>query len=189
MIHGIIIAGAGGQGIMLLGKVLAEAAMVENKNVTWLPSYGAEVRGGTANCMVIVSDEEIGSPYISKADSLIIMNEPSLSRFAGRAKDSGLLVVNSSLAKRDIDTKAEVLRFGFTEIADRLGNPRVANMVALGCFLAQTRLIDLKTVIEVFKKYAPKEKNDLFHVNKDALLEGAGLLKKKSKTGTKGKED
>jgi len=179
MIERVIIAGAGGQGIMLLGKVLAEAAMAENKNVTWLPSYGAEVRGGTANCMVIISDEEIGSPYINRADSLIIMNEPSLTRFAGRIKETGVLIVNGSLAKEDINTRAKVLKFGFTEIADRLGNAKVANMVALGCFLAWTKLIDLKTVIGVFEKYAPKDKKDLVLVNKNALLSGAELVTKK----------
>jgi len=181
MIERVIIAGAGGQGIMLLGKVLAEAAMSENKRVTWLPSYGAEVRGGTANCMVVISDEEIGSPFINIADSLIIMNEPSLNRFAGRIKDKGLLVVNGSLVKGDIKTKAKELKFGFTEIAEGLGNPRVANMVALGCFLAGTKIIDLKSVIEVFQKYAPEDNKDLVTVNKNALLSGAGLVKKNLK--------
>jgi len=180
MIERIIIAGAGGQGIMLLGKVLAEAAMTENKKVTWLPSYGAEVRGGTANCMVVISDEDIGSPFINIADSLIIMNEPSLARFAGRVKDEGLLVVNGSLVKGDIKTKARVLRFGFTELASSLGNPKVANMVALGCFLAGAKLIDLKSVIGVFEKYAPKNKKELVLINKNALLSGAGFVTGKS---------
>ncbi|MDD4941640.1 MAG: 2-oxoacid:acceptor oxidoreductase family protein, partial [Candidatus Omnitrophica bacterium] len=89
MTHRIIIAGEGGQGIMLLGKVLAEAAMAEGKAVTYLPAYGSEVRGGTANCMLIVSDTEIGSPLVQEADSLIIMNEPSLVRFAGRLSKKG----------------------------------------------------------------------------------------------------
>jgi 2-oxoglutarate ferredoxin oxidoreductase subunit gamma len=181
MIERVIIAGAGGQGIMLLGKVLAEAAMDENKRVTWLPSYGAEVRGGTANCMVVISDEDIGSPFINIADSLIIMNEPSLSRFAGRVKDTGVLVVNGSLVKGDIKTKAKVLKFGFTELANSLGNPKVANMVALGCFLAETKLIDLKSVVGVFEKYAPKNKKELVLVNKNALLSGAGLVTKNLK--------
>ena len=95
MIYKIIIAGAGGQGVMLLGKILAEAAMREDKFVTWLPSYGAEVRGGTANCSVVISDEEIGSPIIGSADILIVLNEPSLVRFQKRVKNNGLIVVNS----------------------------------------------------------------------------------------------
>ncbi len=90
MLEKIIIAGAGGQGIMLLGKVLSEAAMRLDKYVTWLPSYGAEVRGGTAHCMVIVSDAEIGSPYVKEADTLIIMNAPSLKKFKNRIKNKGL---------------------------------------------------------------------------------------------------
>jgi 2-oxoglutarate ferredoxin oxidoreductase subunit gamma len=97
MMEKIIIAGAGGQGIMLLGRVLAEAAMRENKYVTWLPSYGAEVRGGTAYCMVVISHKEIGSPYIEEADTLIIMNNPSLEKFKDRIKKQGLLILNSSL--------------------------------------------------------------------------------------------
>ena len=101
MTERVIIAGAGGQGIMLVGKVLAEAVMLEDKFVTWLPSYGADVRGGTAHCMVVISDKEIGSPYVAKADTLIIMNAPSLERFKGRIKNNGLRVINSSLAKVD----------------------------------------------------------------------------------------
>ena len=97
MTERIIIAGAGGQGIMLLGKILATSIMEENKFVTWLPSYGAEVRGGTAHCLVVVSDEEIGSPYIKEADALIVMNSPSLMKFKGRLKNKGLLIANSSL--------------------------------------------------------------------------------------------
>lgn len=85
---------------MLMGKVLASACLKENKHVTWMPSYGAEVRGGTAHCMVVISDEEIGSPYVEKADTLIIMNEPSRQRFKSRTKKAGLLIVNSSLAKK-----------------------------------------------------------------------------------------
>ena len=98
MTEKIIIAGSGGQGVMLLGKILAETAMQENKFVTWLPAYGAEVRGGTSHCMVIISDKEIGSPYVDKADTLIIMNQPSLERFKERRAPQGLLLINSSLA-------------------------------------------------------------------------------------------
>ena len=91
MIERIIIAGSGGQGVMLLGKVLAEAAMLEGKQVTYLPAYGPEVRGGTSHCMVTISDCQIGSPYISKADTLIILNNPSLERFKGKVKDNGFV--------------------------------------------------------------------------------------------------
>jgi 2-oxoglutarate ferredoxin oxidoreductase subunit gamma len=177
MIEQIIIAGAGGQGIMVLGRVLAEAAMKENKRVSWLPSYGAEVRGGTANCMVTISDEEIGSPYIDKADALIIMNEPSLKRFASRVKDRGLIVLNSSLAKSKPETKAAVLMFPFTDIALKLGNAKVANIVALGCFTAKSGMVKIDSIAQIIEEMAPKDKKELIAVNKNALSAGQELIK------------
>ena len=127
----IVIAGSGGQGVMLLGKVLAQTAMLEGKEVTWFPAYGPEVRGGTSHCMVTVSDQEIGSPYISVADTLIILNQPSLNRFKGILnKNQGLLILNSSLTKVEAEIKAQVISFPCTDIAIELGNIKVANMVA-----------------------------------------------------------
>jgi len=177
MTQKIIIAGAGGQGIMLLGKVLAEAAMRQDKHVTWLPSYGAEVRGGTAHCMVIISDTEIGSPYIHKADTLIIMNEPSLKKFKKMIKNKGLLIVNSSLAAADTETSknAQVLRYPFTDIALKLGNIKVANMVALGCFIGGTHTVNLTSVSKVIQAIAPQDKRGLIEINQKAVSEGAKL--------------
>jgi len=180
MTEKIIIAGAGGQGIMLLGKVLAETAMKENKYVTWLPAYGAEVRGGAAYCMVVVSDQEIGSPYIERADALIAMNSPSLERFKNRLKANGLLVVNTSLVKEKKEKRANFLQFPFTDIAIKLGNIRVANMVALGCFLKNKKTLSLKTASAVIAEIAPEQKNDLILINQQALNEGAGLTDGKS---------
>lgn len=178
MLEKIIIAGAGGQGIMVLGRVLAEAAMREDKYVTWFPSYGAEVRGGTANCMVVICDEEIGSPYINNADSMIIMNEPSLLCFSARIKDKGLLIINSSLAKSQSDIRASVLRYPFTDIALKLGNIKVANIVALGCFIAKSNVVDIKTVRGVIDDFAPKDKRELAVVNKKALKAGKELIER-----------
>lgn len=175
MIERIIIAGAGGQGIMLLGKVLAEAAMRENKFVTWIPSYGAEVRGGTAYCMVIVSDKEIGSPYIGQADALVIMNEPSLEKFRGRLKNKGLLILNSSLAKSRADKNIVLLSGPFTDIAVRLGNIKIANMVALGSLVAKKKLVDIRSILETIKKIAPAGKEKLIEINQKALEEGVRL--------------
>lgn len=171
----IIIAGSGGQGIMLLGKVLAEAAMRENKHVTWLPSYGAEVRGGTSHCMMIISDAEIGSPYVDKADSLIIMNAPSLEKFRKRIKGKALLILNSSLATAAADTGAGIVKYPFTDIAIRLGNIKVANMIALGCFIAHKKIVGLKSVFEAICKIAPSDKKHLIEINKRALQEGMKL--------------
>ena len=175
MTERIIIAGSGGQGIMLLGKILSEAAMRENKFVTWLPAYGAEVRGGTSHCMVVISDKEIGSPYVEKADSLIIMNGPSLMRFKKRIKEKGLLIINSSLAAKYKNIKLNVLEQPFSDIAVRLGNIKVANILALGLFLAKKKVVSLKSVSEVIQAIAPKDKRELVAINKKALEEGAGL--------------
>lgn len=171
MTERVIIAGAGGQGIMLLGKVLAEAAMRENKFVTWLPSYGAEVRGGTANCMVIISDQPIGSPHIDKADTLMIMNAPSWVKFKSRIKEKGLCILNSSLIN---DEKAS-LKYPFSDIAVRLGNIKVANMVALGCFIGHKKIVNFKTIFKIFSDIAPSDKKELIEINQKALLAGMEL--------------
>ena len=177
MVENVIIAGAGGQGIMLLGKVLAEAAMREDKYVTWLPSYGAEVRGGTAHCMVVISDAEIGSPYIEEADGLIIMNGPSLKKFKGRIKNKGLLIVNSSLAgnMKDINKMPNILKYPFTDLAVGLGNIKIANMIALGCFINRKNIVSAKSVSQVIQAIAPEDKKNLIEINQKALLEGMKL--------------
>ncbi|MDI6605934.1 MAG: 2-oxoacid:acceptor oxidoreductase family protein [Candidatus Omnitrophota bacterium] len=168
----IIIAGAGGQGIMLLGKVMAMVAMRKGKFVTCIPSYGAEVRGGTAHCTVVISDKEIGSPYIDQADALIIMNKPSLEKFKSRLKDKGLILINSSLVDGYSHRNSRVLLCPFTGLAIKAGNIKVANMVALGLFLSQSKVLDLKDVFGVISDIAPKEKRGLIEVNKLALEEG-----------------
>jgi 2-oxoglutarate ferredoxin oxidoreductase subunit gamma len=172
MIERVLIAGAGGQGIMLLGKVLAEAALLEDKFVTWLPAYGPEVRGGAAHCMVTISDDEIGSPYIVKADTLIIMNQMSLDKFKNRINNNGLMCVNSSLARPDKDIKAKIIAKRFTDAAVELGNIKVANMVALGSYLGNKKIVALENVVKVIKKMAPKDKPELIKVNLAALKKG-----------------
>ncbi len=175
MIERIIIAGSGGQGVMLLGKVLAETAILEGKQVTYLPAYGPEVRGGTSHCMVTISNREIGSPYIGKADTLIILNNPSLERFKGKVKDGGLLILNSSLAKISALAKVRILQFPFTAIAIKLGNIKVANMAALGCYLAAKKIIKIKNVLKVFKFMAPAGNLKILEINQQALAEGVRL--------------
>jgi len=175
MIERIIIAGAGGQGVMLLGKVLAEAAMRENKFVTWLPSYGAEVRGGTAHCMVVVSDKEIGSPYIDKADTLIIMNKPSLTKFENRVGPGGLSIINSSLAGEALDKAGTLVKQPFTDVAEKLGNVKTTNMVALGCYIGHKKIIDPTTIKKVIMDIAPKDKQSLVEINQQAFSAGLNL--------------
>jgi 2-oxoglutarate ferredoxin oxidoreductase subunit gamma len=172
----IIIAGAGGQGIMLLGKVIARAALRSNLNVTWFPAYGAEVRGGTAHCMVIIAREEIASPYIDKADTLIIMNEPSLMKFRQRIKSKGLLLINNSLVSLDI-IKNKTLHnnricLPFTELAAQLGDIRVANMVALGAYITQKETFSKQIIFSAIEEIAPEGKRQLIEINKQAVEEG-----------------
>lgn len=175
MIQKIIIAGSGGQGVMLLGKVLAQSAMLEGKQVTWFPAYGAEVRGGTSHCMVTVADSQIGSPYITQADTLIILNRPSLEKFKSILKNNGLLILNSSLAKIDRPAKIKVLQFPFTDIALGLGNIKVANMVALGVLVAAQKTVKANNILKVFKSMAPSGNPGILEINRQALEEGVKL--------------
>ncbi|HNW38864.1 MAG TPA: 2-oxoacid:acceptor oxidoreductase family protein [Candidatus Omnitrophota bacterium] len=175
MIERIIIAGSGGQGVMLLGKVLAQTAMLEGRQVTWFPAYGPEVRGGTSHCMVTISDREIGSPYITVADTLIILNQPSLKKFKGLLKPGGLLILNSSLAKIERDVQIKALQFPFTDIALGLGNIKVANMVALGYYAEVKKNIKVKNILKVFKSMAPAGNLKIIEVNQKALEEGQRL--------------
>lgn len=176
MTEKIIIAGSGGQGIMLLGKVLATAAMEENKFVTWLPAYGAEVRGGAASCTVIISGSEIGSPCADKTDTLIIMNQPSFIKFKGGVRNKGLLILNSSLVESAVNKKFEVLKYLFTDIAADLGNVKIANMIALGCFIAKKNIVEIKSILMAMEKIAPPDKKELLEINRQALLKGVSLI-------------
>jgi 2-oxoglutarate ferredoxin oxidoreductase subunit gamma len=178
MTERIIIAGSGGQGVMLLGKVLAQTAMLEGKEVTYLPAYGPEVRGGTSHCMVTISDREVGSPYISKADTLIILNNPSLGKFKDKVKPTGLVILNSSLTKissSDFDKAVTLLQYPCTDIAIKLGNIKVANMVALGGYLGAKKIIKIKDVLKVFKSIAPAGNLNILEINERALEEGVRI--------------
>ena len=160
---------------MLLGKVLAACAMCENKYVTWLPAYGAEVRGGTAHCSVIISDEKIGSPYIDKADILIIMNTPSFFRFKDKIKNNGMLFVNSSLVNKHILAKHKLFPGSFTVIASASGNIKVANMVALGMLVGKTSILKTKTVKKVILQMGSGLSKELIDINFKAYDAGLDL--------------
>ena len=177
MIEQIIIAGAGGQGIMLFGKVLAGAALRGGFKVTWFPTYGAEVRGGAAHCMVIISSEDIPSPYIDKADTLIVMNELSLLKFKQRIKNKGLLLINSSLVNLNRTKYPNNIYLPFTEIATKLGNIKVANMIALGAYIAKNGIFTKQVAFTAIEEIAPAEKKGLIEINKQAIEEGIKLAK------------
>jgi len=148
----VIMAGFGGQGLMFIGKLLAYCAMKHELNVTWIPSYGPEMRGGTANCTVVISDDPIGSPVISVPEALIIMNNPSLEAFEPKLKDGGLLLVDSTLVTRKIKRKdIEVVAVPADDIAMEVGEKRAANMVMLGAYVARTGIISENDIASGFK--------------------------------------
>jgi len=176
MLHEIIIAGFGGQGVMSMGQLIAYSGMLEQKGVTWLPSYGPEQRGGTANVSVIVSDEEVGSPVIAKPTVAIVLNKPSYDKFEPMVVPGGVLIVNSSLIeKKSKRTDIKVIEVPATEIANELGEPKVANSVILGAFLEVTKAVSPDSVIESLKKVLSGGKQQLIPVNKLALERGAEL--------------
>ncbi len=139
MQNDVIMAGFGGQGVLLIGKMLAYAGMHEGKEVSWLPSYGPEMRGGTANCTVVISDRPVGSPVIRSPRAVLAMNLPSLDKFEPDVRPGGLLLINTSLiARKSTRDDVTIIDVPANEIANELGNPRGANMVALGAYLGAT---------------------------------------------------
>ena len=178
MLKEVIIAGFGGQGIMLIGRLLAYAGMIEDKKVAWMPSYGPEMRGGTANCTVIISSEEIASPVVHYPKSVIAMNEPSLDKFEETVQKDGLIVVNSSLVEREVNRNdVAVVRVPANDIANKLGNLKVANMVILGAYVKKLGLVKLETIFKVLEKTLTGPKQKLININKEALKLGAELIK------------
>jgi 2-oxoglutarate ferredoxin oxidoreductase subunit gamma len=176
MQNDVIMAGFGGQGILLIGKVLAYAGMHEGKEVSWLPSYGPEMRGGTCNCTVVISDRPVGSPVIRSPRAVLAMNLPSLDKFESDVRSGGLLLINSSLIDRGASREdVTVVRVPANEIANELGNPRAANMVALGAYLGATGAVALEEVEQVIREtFAAKPQ--LVELNIEALHRGVELV-------------
>ena len=175
----VICAGFGGQGVMLIGQLITYAGMIENKEVSWLPSYGPEMRGGTANCSVMVSERPIGSPVITDdATTAIIMNLPSLEKFECDIEKGGRIIINSSL----IDKKASRSDLsGYyvpaNEIANELGNSKVANMVMLGAYIELTKTVNTDSVMMALKKIFGESKAHLMPINEEAMKRGAACIK------------
>lgn len=171
-----IFAGFGGQGVLSMGLNLAQAAMLEGKYVTYLPSYGAEVRGGTANCTIAISDEEIASPVASSPEFVVAMNQPSLVRFQNQIQSGGVLFINSSLIEAEIlRGDIDVICVPANSMAENLGSPRSANMVMLGAFTKKSNLISISTLIEGLENTL-KKKGKLIAINKKALMAGYDLF-------------
>jgi 2-oxoglutarate ferredoxin oxidoreductase subunit gamma len=172
----VIISGFGGQGALFAGQLLAYAGIAENKHVTWIPSYGPEMRGGTANCTVILSDEEIGAPIIRHPDVAVVLNLPSMEKYARLVKSGGLLIVNESLVSLRSDRKdLRVVYVPATEIATELGNPRMANLVLLGALIHATGIVTVETVVSELRKHISERHRKWLEPNKVALRKGAEL--------------
>lgn len=169
----LCVAGFGGQGVMTLGKFLAEATCNStDKKVTFFPSYGAEQRGGTANCFVVISDDEIGPPLGDEMDDLIVMNGPSLNRFINILKPGGTLYINSSIVKDKIDRDdVKIVQAPVTELALELGNSKVLNIIMLGVYIGYTNVIDPKIIWDTVEKKLSK-KPKLLPLNKQAFEKG-----------------
>ena len=167
-----IMAGWGGQGMMTLGKLLAWIMMEEGKQVTYFPSYGAEVRGGTAHCHLVLSDEPIHSPIVETADSLIVMNQPSYEKFRERLRPGGLLVLNTSLVEADEERDAEAMRVPASDAANQLGNVRAGNMVVLGAYNYIRKITSAEKVFGALDRMLTGRKAVLREVNRRAFLRG-----------------
>ena len=171
-----LIAGFGGQGVLSMGLNLAEATMLEGKNVTYLPAYGAEVRGGTANCTVAISDDEIASPVASSPEFIVAMNQPSAVKFQHHIQSGGLFFLNSSLVEAEISRgDIEIVRVAANKIAEELGNAKAANMVMLGALTRKSGLVELASVIETLRRIMGAKKK-LIDVNEKALKTGYDLF-------------
>ena len=177
MTHEIILAGFGGQGVMLMGQLLTYAGMIENKHVSWIPSYGPEMRGGTANCSVIISDEPVGAPIVSEPTIVVAMNLPSLDKFEPLLRPGGKLIINSSLVERTAK-RSDVTAYQIpcNDIAADLGNAKVANMVVLGAVIAATGAVQFASVATAFAKMFAK-KPGLLAINEQAIRRGGEYIK------------
>jgi len=173
----VIMSGFGGQGLMMIGKLLAYAGLEEGKEVTWLPSYGPEMRGGTANCTVVVGDKPIGSPLISSPKAAVVMNQPSLEKFAPMLKKNGILVINSSMIPIDSDRDdLRSFRIEANDLAAELGNRRSANLVMLGAYIGLEEVVSHKAIIKMIEKTFAK-KPQFVEVNCKTFMKGYELAK------------
>jgi 2-oxoglutarate ferredoxin oxidoreductase subunit gamma len=175
----IVIAGFGGQGVLFAGQVLAYAAMDNGKEVTWIPSYGPEMRGGTANCTVIISDEEIGSPLVRNPRAVIAMNVPSLDKYEPLVVEDGTLIVNRSLVNRAIQRKdLQSVLIPANEMAESLGDKRLTNIVMIGALLAQLPVLPIEAIENALKDHLPERHKKLLPLNYQALRAGDEFVRK-----------
>lgn len=169
-----IIAGFGGQGVLFTGKVMAYAGLERGQNVTWLPSYGPEMRGGTANCTVVISDDEIGSPQVLNPRAAIAMNQPSLDKYEDVIAPGGYLVVNTTMVNRKVKRDdITVIELPGTDLAEELGDKRLTNIVMLGALTSKADFLDMESIQKGIEKSLSEGKKTLLELNMKALKKGA----------------
>ena len=169
----ILIAGFGGQGVLFAGKFLAYKGMLEDKQVSWLPSYGPEMRGGTANCSIIISDEPVGSPIVSSPDALIVMNLPSFDKYENAVVSGGKVFIDSTLIGRKAQrTDIDAYYIPATKMAADAGIPTLANMIILGKMIKETGAVSFENMVDVMKKIVSAKRAELIDINIKALEAG-----------------
>lgn len=173
----LIIAGSGGQGVLYAGKLLAQSAMLEGKQVTWFPSYGAEIRGGTANCTVIISDEMIGSPSVRNPESLMLMNSASMEKFLPKLKSGGIAILNTSLIKNPLQrSDIAMVEIKATDIAEQLGGSQVTNVVMLGALIGKTGIVQTDAICKAIEEITPEHRKKTIPLNIRAFKKGIELI-------------
>jgi 2-oxoglutarate ferredoxin oxidoreductase subunit gamma len=174
----MLLAGFGGQGILFAGKLIAYAGLIEGRELSWLPSYGPEMRGGTANCSVVISDEEIGSPISKNPTAVIAMNRPSLDKYEEAVVKGGVLVINTSMVDRDaLRTDIKVVLVPANDIAEKIGDKRMTNMVLIGALLAALPFMPVSAIEKALQEHLPARHHKLLPQNYEALRQGAALVK------------
>jgi 2-oxoglutarate ferredoxin oxidoreductase subunit gamma len=179
MYYDVMMAGFGGQGILMIGDLLALTAMNEGRHTTWMPSYGVEMRGGTANCTVVISDKRIGSPITARPHSAVIMSKPALEKFAPRIRPGGVLVANASFMKPE-DAGRDDLQAVFIPavgLATELGNERTASMIALGAYIEKTGIVTLEDAVAALDSTLPEKRKKLLPINVAALERGRDFVR------------
>jgi 2-oxoglutarate ferredoxin oxidoreductase subunit gamma len=178
MKHELLVAGFGGQGVLSMGMTLAYAGMVEGKEISWMPSYGPEMRGGTANCIVIVADGKISSPILTAFDTVIALNQPSLDKFEHAVKPGGLLIYESTnIITPPTRTGIQILPVAAALEATKLRNAKTMNMIVLGAFLERTQVVEIRGVMEALKKVLPERYHHLLPLNEQALRRGMEIAR------------
>ena len=176
----MIFSGFGGQGVMLMGQIIAYAGMMEGQQVSWFPAYGPEMRGGTANCSVIIGDEPVGTPIVTEPSIVVAMNLPSLDKFEPMLMPGGALLINNSLIERGPHrTDVKPFLVPCNDIAKELGNPKVANMVMVGAIVAASGSVSIESVLNILAKKIFKNKPQVMPLNEQAIRRGMECITKK----------